>query len=88
MVTSNDFNMIEVLRQRLEIEVKKKITEELVSQELARYEKRLRTTIKDTVDKVTFDGIESMRDMLQARDELHVYLHWKEEEGSDTRVMK
>jgi len=82
---ATDFNMVRVLKERMGDEVKKAVTEQLVKDELREYEKKLRDKIKPLVEKISFKGIESMKDAMRMREELHVFLHW---EGEDKPVTK
>ena len=76
----NSLNMVELLKAGLEDEVKKVVTERLVREQLKAYEKELRGIIKPVVESVSFKGIESIKDHMRLREELHVYLHWDDEQ--------
>lgn len=77
-IANTSLNMMELLEAGLEREVKKAVTEELVKKEMAEFEEKLREQIKPLVNEISFKGIESMKDMMRLREELHVYLHWDE----------
>jgi len=79
-IANANLNMVELLKTGLEREVKKAVTEEIVKKEMVDFEAKLREQIKPLVNKVSFNGIESMKDMMRLREELHVYLHWDEAE--------
>lgn len=70
------FNMVRILRDTMEIEVKKAVTESLVQTELASFEKKIRAKIEPLVKEISFTGIDTLKDNLNIRDELHVFLHW------------
>ncbi len=72
-------SMIAILRKGLEDRVKHVVTEQLVKEELDRFEVKLRERIESMVNKVSFDSIDSVHDALALRDELHVFLHWEDE---------
>ena len=83
-MSSNDpkLNMIKILQEGLEKNVKEVLTERLVKEELSRYESRVRTTIEPIVNSISFEGIEHIKDHMRIRDELHVFLNWKGGSGS------
>ena len=74
------FNMIEILKRSLESEVKKVLTESLVSDQLARYEEELRGKLKPMVDEISFSVIKGIKDYAMMRDEVHVFLKWDDEQ--------
>lgn len=76
MAQYNDLNMLTLLKKGLAVEVKKAVTEELVKEEMASYEVRLRAKIKPLIERISFKGIESIRDAMKMRDEVHVFLQW------------
>ena len=79
-ISNNRMNMVELLKAALEEEVKKVVTEEFVREEITRLEAIVRGQIKPIVNSVSFKGIESMKDAMRLREELHVYLHWDDED--------
>ena len=76
----NELNMVELLRNGVEAKVKKVITDKLVSEQLRAYEKELRKTIKPMVEDISFKEIKKVTDLMRLRDEVHVYLHWGDEQ--------
>ena len=79
-ITNTSLNMVELLKAGLEREVKKAVIEEIVKKEMVEFEAKLREQIKPLVNEISFKGIESVKDMMHLREELHVYLHWDEAE--------
>lgn len=75
----NSLNMVELLRAGLEKEVKHAITEEIVKEQLEQFEASIRQRIKPVVNSISFKGIESIKDAMRLREELHVYLHYSDE---------
>lgn len=71
----NDLNMICVLKNTLEKEVKKEIAESIVREELSLYEERIRKIILPLVNEISFKHIEKIKDLMCMRDELHIFLH-------------
>ncbi len=59
--------LVDIIRDSLEQEV----TERLLNE----FKEKAAPIIKEEVNKLVIDSVESMRDMAQVRDELHVYCH-------------
>ncbi len=76
---ATNLNMVELLRAGLEREVKHAVTEEIVKEQLEQFEASIRERIKPIVNSISFKGIESTKDAMRLRDELHVYLHYGDE---------
>jgi len=79
-------NFISLAKSGLEKEVKKAITEQMVREQLKEYEVKLRETIKPIVESVAFKGVEGLKDAMRLREELHVFLHWDDEQ--ETQVTR
>jgi len=81
-MATNSTNQIDavILRMKEEIEanIRKTLTDEVVAEELARYGEKLRATIKPLVDSITIKRIEQMKDALQMSEDLHIVMHWDE----------
>lgn len=73
-------NSIDLIKDSLTVYLKEHLTEDLIKMQLKEYEKQLRPIIEKQVNKVTLDGINKMRDFLEFRDELRVYLSWDGDE--------
>ena len=80
MAANDNLNMVQLLKDGLEKEVKKVVTEKLVKEQMKEYEQTLRATIKPIIERVSLKGIESIKDAMRIREELHVYFHWDEEQ--------
>lgn len=78
MAVINDLNMVSILKNTLEKEVKKAITEAIVKEELQSYEDKIRKKISLIVEEISFKHIERVKDFIHMRDELHVFLHTEE----------
>jgi len=78
-------NMVKVLERELETLVKNTITEKVIKTELARAEEELREKIKPIVEQVTIGKVDHFKDLLRIREEIHVYLHWHDEQTPPTR---
>lgn len=77
-----DMNAINLLTAQLEGQIKanlhKELTERLVKQFLVEVE----DDITDLVSRFSLDRIDKMRDVLHYRDELRVWLAWKDKSGA------
>ena len=71
---ANNLNMIEILKAGLEKEVKKHILESLVKEHVKSFEADFRDKLIPMIDRITFEGIESIRDHMKIRDELRVLI--------------
>ena len=76
----NELNMVEMLRNGVEAKVKEVVTDKLVAEQLKTYEEELRKTIKPMVENISFKEIKKVADLVRLRDEVHVYLHWDDEQ--------
>ena len=74
-----DLNAVALIKEALDKEVKKILTDKIVEEQLDDYEKKLRKKIKPLVESISFDSIESINDQIRFRDELYVYLKWVDE---------
>ena len=84
---SNELNMVALLKRGLADSVKNEVTQAIVAEQLKEFEVTLREKLKPIVDRINFESIESVRDLLKCRDELHVFLHYGEG-GQDQVVEK
>lgn len=78
MDKTNDLNVVSILKDKLEKEVKKAITEAIVKEELRSYEDKIRKKIPLVVEGISFKSVENIRDLVRMRNELHVFLHMEE----------
>ena len=74
-----EHNFIEAIKRDLERAIKESVTEDLVKQQLAEFEEKIRPVIRERVNQLTFDGIYKMNDVMNLRDELQLYLHWNDD---------
>jgi hypothetical protein len=73
-------NIVEMARAELERHVRQKIEDDIVAKYLTLVEDEIRRTVHERTKHITLAGIESMRDLTQMRDELHVYIHMDDNE--------
>lgn len=82
MSTINRLNIIQVLRERLEVEVKALIEKEIVREELIRFEDRIRLRLEPVINKVSFSYIDSVKEYENLREEISVYVEIKGSDGA------
>lgn len=71
-MVANGLDFITILKLKIEHEVKEAIEEQILRPILEGLEKEVRGIIRDKLKQVSFDRIESMRDVSRMRDELYV----------------
>ena len=72
-------NMVAILKESLEREIKEIVTERLIKELLEDFEVKARKEIKPLVDRISLKGIDSVKNMLHVREELHVFMHWDDD---------
>ena len=77
-----EYNMIEIPKRRLQVDIQSILTEKIVKEELEAFEKKLRPIVEAETKKIVIDRIESLRDAMRMRDEVKVYVEFK---GDDDR---
>ena len=73
------YNLIEAAKRDLERAVKDALIDNLVKEQMNEFEQKIVPTIRERVEKISFDGIAQMHDIMNLRDELSLYLHWNDE---------
>ena len=73
----NKLNMIEVLKDGLEQAVKKAILEKIIKEQLEELEETLRKILPTYINEISFTKIEGLKNYMCIRDELHIFLHYK-----------
>lgn len=76
---TNEFNMIEILKNGLEREIRKVIINEIMQAEIDKFEKKLRSRLEPIIQGIALKKVESVKDMLGIRDELKIHIKFKEE---------
>ena len=69
-----ELSFITILKNELEKEVKSTIVRELTNKYVKDFEAELRQSLNDKLSKVTFDKIESLRDLMDLREEVIVHI--------------
>ncbi|NOQ30177.1 MAG: hypothetical protein GQ570_03545 [Helicobacteraceae bacterium] len=74
------YNLVNIVRERLQKDIVDAIVEPVVQEELRKFEEVIRVRIRKEAEKVALTGIDTMDDILRARQELIIYLKWSDEE--------
>ena len=77
---SNEYNFIKLVETQLADVVKSQIEESLLREMMSEFEVKASEIIKRHVSQITFDSVKSMRDYAQIRDEIHMYVHYNNDE--------
>lgn len=74
------FNFLEIIKRDLEDAVKERALEDIVEKQLAEFEAKIRPLIKAEIERLSFQGIDAISDVVQLREEVQLYLKWSDEE--------
>ena len=74
MDTHNKLNMVRIIENGLEQQVKEAITEKFVKEELEKFEKQVRKRIKPVIESITLEGVSNVLDLMHLRDEIRIYI--------------
>ena len=80
-----NLNMIQVMQDRLEFEVKKELTERLVQIQMNEFEIKVRETVKSIVEQLTFNKIECCNDLIRMRDEYCIWIKWGDDKEKEIK---
>lgn len=58
----DDYRFVEIVRTELENKIHKFVEDQIVKAELKKFEEKLRPLVKETVEKVTLEGVNRMAD--------------------------
>ena len=70
----NTTDLVTVLKNSLEAEVKETIAHELTEEYVERFRGELKDVLVERLTKVSFDKIESFRDVMRVNEELNVHI--------------
>jgi len=74
MAGIDELNAFQMMKRTLESEVKQRIMDDIIDDQVKALRKRLELEIKPLLQAVTFESIDMMRDLMQMRDEFAVYI--------------
>lgn len=75
--SSND--AISNMKKMIEYQLKEKISEQIISEEMALLETQIRQRVKDLLKPFTIDQLNVFRDVLRISDNYNVTIHWPED---------
>jgi hypothetical protein len=78
MSTVHDTDIIHLIRDGLEAQIKEQLFKRLMKEHMGLFEKDLHTRVKGIVDRIAITGVESYADMMHLREEVNVSIHWDE----------
>lgn len=73
-IPKDGLDLVSYLVRGIELEIKQKITEEMINGYLEDLKEKLNKELTKALDRVTFEKITQMSDVLNLRDELRVYI--------------
>lgn len=79
----NKMNLIRIIEEGLRNNLHEKLTEQLVNKMVMEFKEKAEPIVKAEVEKVTLHSIDNIKDLLNMRDELKVYMEWVEEKKND-----
>lgn len=77
MLDSNE--AISNLKQIIEYQIKEKIVETIVSEEMALLEAQIRQRVKELLKPFTIDQLGAVRDVMRMSDDFNVTVRWPED---------
>lgn len=80
---NNQMNLVRIIEEGLKNHLHEKVTEQLVNKMVMEFKEKVEPIIKTEVEKVTLHSINNMKDLLNMRDELKVYMEWVGEKKND-----
>ncbi len=76
----DEYNVLLMLNRELEAAVKKVAINDIVKHQLKEFEDKIRPIIKAEVEKISFETIDKLPDMMSFRDELRLYVKWSDDD--------
>jgi rRNA-processing protein FCF1 len=73
MITG-DFNVVDILQEKLEEQIRFVITEQFIQEKLDEFERQLREKVEATVNRVCIDKVEKMQNLLDLQEKINVYV--------------
>lgn len=74
-----NLNAVTLLREGLEHQLAKTIGDDVLASMLEEMRAKLEPEIRKAAGRVVLSGLENMKDLMQMREELYVYLRWQDE---------
>ena len=83
---ANNYNLMKLVENQLADIVRSELEERVLEQVVAEFEQNAREIVKKHVNKFSFDAVESMKDMCRVREEVHMYVHYKDDETIEKKL--
>ena len=77
---SKDYNFVKLVESQLADVVKSEIEKSILKEIMRDFESKAGEIIKRHVSQISFDAVKSMSDMARLREEIHVYVHYSDDE--------
>lgn len=77
-----DTNGIKMLADQLERQIKGDLRKELTGRLVKKFLVEIEDDITDLVSRFSLDRVETMKDILSLREELRIFLAWKDDNGT------
>ena len=76
----DEYNVLLMLNRELESIVKRIAVDDIVKHQLKEFEEKIRPIVKDEVEKISFETIDKLPDMMSFRNELRLYVQWSDDD--------
>ena len=77
MANSYKYNMAKITEEVLLITLKENLINNILDRMVAEFKEKAEQEVKLEVEKLSIEGVETIRDMVEFRDEVKVYCEWK-----------
>ena len=76
MATVDKHNFIKMTETMLLTTIKESVVNSIVNKMVADFKEKAEQEVRQEVEKLSIEGVESFRDMVKLRDEFKVYCEW------------
>ena len=76
----DEYNVLLMLNRELESIVKRIAVDDIVKHQLKEFEEKIRPIVKSEVEKISFQTIDKLPDMMSFRNELRLYVKWSDDD--------
>jgi len=77
---TDEYNVLLMLNRELEASVKRVAINDIIKHQLKEFEEKIRPIVKEEVEKISFETIDKLPDMMSFRDELRLYIKWSDDD--------
>ena len=79
------YNIAKIVEDALLKQLRPAIADSITNQLMKELEKDIRKIVEVETEKLVIQGVEQIKDMMDFRDELRIYLEWKNGSGKENR---